>query len=82
MSFLFDSNVFIYHLNGVLGSYGTSLLKQGIISGGKYSVISRIEVLGFKQPVDVLEKANRLFSVLQQIELSLAIVENTIALRR
>ena len=82
MSFLFDSNVFIYHLNGVLGRYGTSLLKQGIIAGGKYSVVSRIEVLGYKQPIEALEKANRLLSVLQQIELNPGIVETTIALRQ
>jgi hypothetical protein len=30
MSLLFDSNVFIYHLNGALGHYGQSLLKQGL----------------------------------------------------
>ena len=51
MSFLFDSNVFIYQLNGVLGNHGMSLLKKGILAGGKFSVVSRIEVMGFKQPI-------------------------------
>lgn len=30
MSLVFDSNVFIYHLNGVLSDYGQSLLKRGV----------------------------------------------------
>ncbi len=82
MSFLFDSNVFIYHLNGTLGAYGQSLLKQGLVEGGAFSVISRIEVLGFPQSTAELEKASRLFSGLNQIELNTQIVAQTIALRQ
>jgi len=82
MSFLFDSNVFIYHLNGTLGAYGQSLLKQGLVEGGAFSVISRIEVLGFPQSTAELEKASRLFSGLNQIELNTLIVAQTIALRQ
>ena len=82
MSFLFDSNVFIYHLNGTLGAYGQSLLKQGLVEGGAFSVISRIEVLGFRQSTAELEKASRLFSGLNQIELNTQIVAQTIALRQ
>ena len=82
MSLLYDSNVFIYQLNGVLGEYGQSLLKQGILKGAAFSVVTRIEVLGFNQSADALLCAKRLFSALQQIELSSAIVERTIALRQ
>lgn len=82
MSFLFDSNVFIYHFNGALGAYGQSLLKQGLVKGGAFSVISRIEVLGFSQPPEELEKASRLFAGLNQIELNADIVAQTIILRQ
>ena len=82
MSLLFDSNVFIYHFNGALGAYGQSLLKQGLVEGGAFSVISRIEVLGFPQPPAELEKASRLFAGLNQIELNAEIVAQTIALRQ
>ena len=82
MSFLFDSNVFIYHLNGTLGAYGQSLLKQGLVEGGAFSVISRIQVLGFRQSTAELEKASRLFSGLNQIELNTQIVAQTITLRQ
>jgi predicted nucleic acid-binding protein len=82
MCLLFDSNVFIYQLNGALGSYGQSLLKRGIIEGGSFSVVSKIEVLGFSQPLDTLENASRIFVALRQIELEVQIVEQTIALRR
>jgi len=82
MRFLFDSNVFIYHLNGALGVYGQSLLKQGLVEGGAFSVISRIEVLGFPQAPAELEKARWLFAKLNQIELNEEIVAQTIALRQ
>jgi len=82
MSLLFDSNVFIYHLNGALGHYGQSLLKEGLVEGGAFSVISRIEVLGFPQSPEELEKASRLFAGLNQIELNAQIVAQTIALRQ
>ena len=82
MSLLFDSNVFIYQLNGALGHYGQSLLKQGLLTGGAFSVISKIEVLGYDQSTDALLKSKRLFNALQQIELNAAIVDRTIALRQ
>jgi predicted nucleic acid-binding protein len=82
MSLLFDSNVFIYHLNGALGHYGQSLLKQGLVGEGSFSVISRIEVMGFSQPPEELEKASRLFAALNQIELNAQIVTQTIVLRQ
>ena len=50
MELLFDTNILIYHLNGQLNETGTTLLKQGLLGQGSYSVIARIEVLGFDQP--------------------------------
>ena len=70
MSMVYDSNVFIYQLNGVLGNYGQSLLRQGFIEGGVYSIISKIEILGFAQPPDALAAASRMLEALNQIDLN------------
>ena len=47
MKFLLDSNVFIYFLNDDLTEEGNRLFEQAIASGGAYSLISRLEVLGY-----------------------------------
>jgi predicted nucleic acid-binding protein len=49
MKLLFDTNIFIYHFNNQLPEPGTALLQEGITGEGAYSVITRIEVLGYKQ---------------------------------
>lgn len=81
MRYLFDSNVFIYQLNGALGPAGQALLRTGLMEGGAYSVISRVEVLGFPQAPAEIESAERLFAGLTRIDLDSAVVEQTIALR-
>lgn len=82
MCLVYDSNVFIYQLNNKLDEYGQALLKKGFIQGGAFSVITRIEVLGFPQSQADLVKANRLFNALDQINLSTIIQETTISLRQ
>ncbi|MCU0755893.1 MAG: type II toxin-antitoxin system VapC family toxin [Xanthomonadales bacterium] len=82
MSWVFDSNVFIYHLNGQLGAAGISLLRAGLLRGGAYSVISRIEVLGFAQPEAELATAAALFAGLQPIAVDDAVITESIRLRR
>jgi len=49
MRYLFDSNILIYHLNGRLNERGTDLLAEGLAGAGAYSIISKIELLGFNQ---------------------------------
>jgi predicted nucleic acid-binding protein len=49
MKLLFDTNIFIYHFNNQLTESGTALLREGIAGNGVYSVITRIEVLGYRQ---------------------------------
>lgn len=66
MAYLFDSNVLIYHLNGELNSSGKALLKAGLLGNGAYSIISKIEVLGFQQPTAVEIQARQLFSLLDR----------------
>lgn len=82
MELLFDTNIFIYHLNNQLSEAGTNLLRQGISGQGAYSVISRIEVLGFKQSTDADTQARRLLSRLIELPLTSEIAERTIALRK
>lgn len=82
MSWIYDSNVFIYHLNGQLGETGAALLRAGLLRGGAYSVISRIEVLGFPQPDEQLAIAEALFARLTPVSVDEAVIAETIRLRR
>lgn len=82
MAYLFDSNILIYHLNGELNSQSRALLKAGLLNNGTYSIISKIEVLGFQQPTAVEIQERQLFSNLIEIPLTPEIAEQTIALRK
>lgn len=82
MSYLFDSNVFIFQLNGALGDTGQALLRTGLLEGGAYSVISRIEVLGYPQSVAELALAEELFEGLNPIAVDDAVIAQTIRLRQ
>jgi len=59
---LFDTNILIAYLNDQLPESETALLRQGLAGQGAYSVISRIEVLGFEQSTDADAQARRLLS--------------------
>lgn len=82
MAYLFDSNVFIFQLNGVLGETGQVLLRAGLLEGGAYSVISRIEVLGYPQSAAELTLAKELFEGLNPIAVDDAVIAQTIHLRQ
>lgn len=82
MAYLFDSNVFIFQLNGVLGETGQVLLRAGLLEGGAYSVISRIEVLGYPQSAAELALAEELFERLNPIAVDNAVIAQTIRLRQ
>ncbi len=82
MAYLFDSNVFIFQLNGVLGETGQVLLRAGLLEGGAYSVISRIEVLGYPQSAAELALAEELFERLNPIAVDDAVIAQTIRLRQ
>ncbi len=82
MQLIFDTNIFIYHLNNQLNESGENLLRIGLMGQGAYSVISRIEVLGFQQPEMEEDRAKQLLSRLVELPLSLEIAERTIQLRK
>ena len=46
MSAVLDTNILIYHLDGILDATAGSIVKEAIGSGAAISVVSRIEVLG------------------------------------
>ncbi|NEP13225.1 MAG: type II toxin-antitoxin system VapC family toxin [Symploca sp. SIO2C1] len=82
MELLFDTNILIYHLNGRLNETGTALLRQGLSGQGAYSIISRIEVLGFDQSEAADIQAKRILSRLIELPLTSEIAEGTIILRK
>ena len=79
---VFDSNVLIYYLNGALPGDLRAQVDAWIDEGSVISVITRIEVLGFRQPVSEERRAFGLLALLQEESLHEAIVQQTIRVRR
>jgi predicted nucleic acid-binding protein len=79
---LFDSNILIYHFNGKLNQRGTDLLSEGLTGVGAYSIISKIELLGFNQSESDDRQARLLLSSLRELELTSTIAEQTIQIRK
>ena len=82
MQLLFDTNIFIYHLNNQLPTVGKGLLRLGIAGQGAYSIISKIELLGFQQAEATDIQAQRILSRLVELPLTTAIADRTIDLRK
>ncbi|PSN10115.1 DNA-binding protein [filamentous cyanobacterium CCT1] len=57
-------------------------MREGIAGQGAYSVITRIEVLGYKQSEPAENQAKQLLGQLVELPLSSAIAERTIAIRK
>jgi predicted nucleic acid-binding protein len=81
VKYLFDSNILIYHLRGSLNQRGSDLILEGL-AGEAYSIISKIELLGFKQSSAEEQQARIFLSGLQELELTSDIAEQTIQLRK
>jgi predicted nucleic acid-binding protein len=82
MKYLFDSNILIYHLRGSLNQRGSNLILEGLTGEGAYSIISKIELLGFNQTPAEEQQARLFLSGLQELELTSDIAEQTIQLRK
>ena len=82
VKYLFDSSILIYHFNGKLNQRGTDLLSEGLTGVGAYSIISKIELLGFNQSESDDLQARLLLSSLQELELTSTIAEQTIQIRK
>jgi predicted nucleic acid-binding protein len=82
MQYLFDSNILIYHLNAKLNQRGSDLIAEGLAGVGAYSVITKIELLGFNQTTAEASQARLLLSRLQEFPLTTTIAEETIRIRK
>jgi predicted nucleic acid-binding protein len=82
IKYLFDSNILIYHFNGKLNQRGIDLLTEGLTGAGAYSIISKIELLGFNQSESDDRQARLLLSSLRELELTSTIAEQTIQIRK
>lgn len=82
MKYFFDSNVFIYFLNDQLSSNGQQLIVSGLREGSAYSVITRIEVLGFTSTQEQINAALRLLDGFIEVGLNESILQRTIHMRQ
>ena len=79
---VFDSNILIYHLNDQLPPVVRAQVDDWIREGASISVITRIEVLGYRHTADSMLQAARLLSTLDEVPLHDVIVQQTITLRQ
>ena len=78
-----DTNILIYHLDGKLPEMGEQLLEQAFENNACYSLITRIELMGWKKHTpDSLRDARDLLASLREQVLNEPLVEKCIALRR
>jgi predicted nucleic acid-binding protein len=82
MKYLFDSNILICHLRGSLNQRGKDFVLDGLTGKGAYSIISKIELLGFNQSPTEERQARLFLSGLQELELTSQIAEQTIQIRK
>lgn len=79
---VFDSNILIYHLNDALSQNVRDHVERWVVEGASISVITRMEVLGFRQTAVQLAQASRFIALFDEVALGDEIVERTIALRQ
>ncbi|VFN05639.1 MAG: hypothetical protein BECKG1743D_GA0114223_110844 [Candidatus Kentron sp. G] len=78
-----DSNVLIYHLNGVLNDGMEKLLADVLLNGPYISVITRIEILGWRRHTAAsLQYATELLSYVNEQGLTTEIIQKCIQLRQ
>lgn len=82
MKSLFDSNTLIYFLNNSLPPSGNRLVLLGIQERAAFSVITRIEVLGYPAPNEKKRAALHLLGSLTEIGLTEPVLERTIILKQ
>jgi len=81
VTFLLDSNVFIYFLNDDLTEEGNRLFEEAIASGGAFSLISRLEVLGYSLSSSKRQDAEEILQLFQELPIDDAVINQAIALR-
>ena len=78
-----DTNIFIYHLAGVLTDQAEASLADALESGSYISIITRIELLGWrKHSPDSLKAAEALLQSVSEIPLHEEIIRLCISFRQ
>ena len=81
MTFLLDSNVFFYFLNDDLTEEGNLLFERASASGSAYSLISRLEVLGYPLSSAKRQDAEEILQLFQELPIDDAIISQVMALQ-
>ena len=81
VKFLLDSNVIIYHLNDDLNAVGNRLFELAASSGGAYSILSRLEVLGFPMQTEARQRALKVLQLFQELPVDNSSIDRAITLR-
>jgi len=81
--FVIDTNILIYHLNDVLNDQAEGLLEDAFKHSASISVITRIELFGWKRHTpDSLNDTRELLACLHECPLNEDVVETCITLRQ
>ncbi len=81
MKFLLDSNPIIYYLNQQLPPAGRAFVDQLTIDGAAYSVMTRLEVLGFRMLPDQRLRSERMLALFAELPIDDPVIETAITLR-
>ena len=82
-AFLMDTNAGIDLFDGLLPQKAAVWLDNHLVSGNiAISVINKIELLGFNMPPQAQQKMQSLISLVEVLDLTDAIVNETIAIRK
>ena len=82
-SCIIDTNILIYHLAGVLTDQAEATLAGALESGSSISIITRIELLGWRNhSPDSLKAAEALLNSVSEIPLHEEIIRLCISLRQ
>jgi predicted nucleic acid-binding protein len=82
MPCVLDTNPLIYFLNDAIDAAVSQRIEQALRSSAKFSVITRMEVLGWRgHTEDSRQRARRLLDQLDEIALTSVVVERVIEIR-
>jgi hypothetical protein len=81
VKFLLESNPIIYYLNQQLPPAGRAFVDQLTIDGAAYSVMTRLEVLGFCMLPDQRLRSERMLALFAELPIDDPVIETAITLR-
>ena len=81
VKFLLDSNPIIYYLNQQLPSAGRAFVDQLTIDGAAYSVMTRLEVLGFRMLPNQRSRSERMLELFTELPIDDLVIDTAISLR-